>query len=317
VHICTSKYMRNGYFGILLTLAIVLGVMVMFQVLGSLGVLMFYGIHEENWNPQGVLLINSVAQIVSMGGGAWLITASSRQNTTEVFRLDPTRSRASLPIYILILPLILAAQALGAGLASLWMHLLQLSPALFEALKKVQDLLDTSMKKLVIADNPSQLVVGLISIAVVPAMCEELFFRGFTLANIERSGPSGGLRTTLAIVLSSLAFGLSHLSPINLPAILVLGLVFGWLLVKTNDIRVTMTAHFINNGIIVLALYSLTGQEDITDSLLSSEALPLAESLLITVVCTVVLVAILSYIGKLAAKNSPNIPNEPHSDTHE
>jgi len=213
--------------------------------------------------------------------------------------------------------LILVSQALGAGLASLWMHLLQLSPALFEALREVQDLLDTSMKKLVIADDPSQLVIGLISIAMVPAMCEELFFRGFALANIERSG-SNGRRVTLAIVISAFAFGLSHLSPINFPAIIVLGVVFGWLLVKTNDIRVTMTAHFLNNAIIVLALYSLGTDEELTESLLSSEALPLSDSLLITGVCTVVLIAILLYIGKLTRNiNSPDIPNEPHSDTHE
>jgi membrane protease YdiL (CAAX protease family) len=291
--------------------------MVMFQVLGSLGVLIFYGLKEENWNPQGVLLINSVAQIITMGGGAWLVTASAKQNISSVFRLSPQHSRASIPIYILILPLVLVAQALGAGLASLWMHLLQLSPSFYEALRNMQDLLDTSMKKLVVTENPTQLMIGLISIAIVPAMCEELFFRGFTLANIERSGKHR-LRVGMAIVISSFAFGLAHLSPINIPAIIVLGLIFGWLLVKTNDIRVTMTAHFINNGIIVFALYSLGMEEELTESLLSSEALPLSDSLMITAVCTVVLLAILSFIGKLTQKNSPNFPNEEsHIDTHE
>jgi membrane protease YdiL (CAAX protease family) len=168
------------------------------------------------------------------------------------------------------------------------------------------------MKKLVIADSPEQLVVGLISIAVVPAMCEELFFRGFTLSNIERSGKSG-LRPGIAILVSSLIFGLSHLSPINLPAIIVLGLVFGWLLVKTNDIRVTMTAHFINNGMIVLALYSYGSNEDLTESLLSSAPLPFVDSLFLTGLCTVLLIGILSYIGKLTAKHLPTLPNEPGS----
>jgi membrane protease YdiL (CAAX protease family) len=308
--------MRNGYFGIGLTLAIVLGVMIMYQVLFGLGTVVFYGLNEENWNPQGVLLLNAVAQIIALGGGAWLVAASAKQDISTVFRLNPVHSRASASMYLLILPLILVAQALGAGLASLWMHLLQLSPSLFETLRKVQDLLDSSMKKLVIADNPTQLVIGLISIAVVPAMCEELFFRGFTLANIERSGKNG-LRTGTGIVLSALIFGLAHVSPINLPALVVLGLVFGWLLVKTNDIRITMTAHFINNGIVVVALYFLAGEQDITETLLSSEALPLADSLLLTGVCTVLLVAILAYIGKLAMQNSPTFPNESHTDTHE
>ena len=308
--------MRNGYFTIPLTLVIVIGIMIMFQILGGLGVVSMYGISDENWDSQGVLLINSIAQVLAMGGGAWLAVAGARQNVSSVFRLDPYYSQSSVPIYLLLFPLIFIAQLLGGGLASLWSHLLQIAPPVFEVLKKAQDLMDTTMKDLVLVDTPAQLVVALISIAVVPAVCEELCYRGFVLANIERSG-NNGRRTGIAIVISSVVFGVAHLSPLNLPAIIVLGLVFGTLIVRTNDIRVTMTAHFINNGIIVLALYFLGKEEELTESLLSAEVLPIPESLLLTGISAVGVFYILSIIGKLALKNAPPSPSEPDSATHE
>lgn len=275
--------------------------MILFQLFGSIGVIVIYGIKQENWNPQGVLFVNSVAQIITMGGGAWLIIMSARQVPSEIFRLQPLMSRATLPVYVLILPLTFATQIFGSALASLWIHLLSLFPQLFETLKKIQDLLDSSMRQLAIADTPAQLVAGLISIAIVPAIFEELFFRGFAITNIERSGKTG-LRPRTAIIVTAFAFGLSHLSPINFPAIVILGIVFGWLLIKTNDIRVTMLAHFLNNGVIVVALYLLGNNREISDALLSSEALPLIDSLVVAGISGIILFAILSYIGRLTNK---------------
>src|SRR5574337_1093837 len=93
--------------------------------------------------------------------------------------------------------------------------------------------------------NPWLLVFYL---AIVPALCEELFFRGYTLS---------GLRSTLgkaaAVGITALAFGMTHYSAQRLVPTTVLGLLLGLLVVQYGSIWPAMIAHFLHNAISVTA----------------------------------------------------------------
>ena len=87
----------------------------------------------------------------------------------------------------------------------------------------------------------------LLVFAVTPAICEEVAFRGFIL-----SGFSRNKRTGLAIVFSSLAFGIIHMIPQQVFNATLLGLVLGLLTIRSNSLFPAVLFHFIYNSLQVL-----------------------------------------------------------------
>lgn len=96
-------------------------------------------------------------------------------------------------------------------------------------------------------DPKQPLWVILMAFAVAPAFCEEVAFRGFILSGLGRSGRAG-----LAIVLSSLAFGIMHMIPQQVFNAALLGLLLGLIAVRSNSIWPGFLFHFTFNSVSVL-----------------------------------------------------------------
>ena len=88
--------------------------------------------------------------------------------------------------------------------------------------------------------------VVLLAVAVTPAVCEELFFRGVVLSGLRSLGKWP------AIAISALLFAVAHASIYRLLPTLLLGLVLGYLVWKTGSIVVSMIVHALNNGIVAV-----------------------------------------------------------------
>jgi sodium transport system permease protein len=96
--------------------------------------------------------------------------------------------------------------------------------------------------------DPNQpLWMVLMTFALAPAFCEEVAFRGFILSGLGRSGRAG-----VAIVLSSLAFGIMHMIPQQVFNAALLGLLLGLIAVRSNSIWPGFVFHFAFNGLSVL-----------------------------------------------------------------
>ncbi|MCH8807347.1 MAG: CPBP family intramembrane metalloprotease [Planctomycetes bacterium] len=91
-------------------------------------------------------------------------------------------------------------------------------------------------------------------LAFVPAVCEELFFRGYVL-----SGLRGALGRMGALGVSAVAFGIYHGSVYRLPTTIVLGVLFGLLVYQFRSIWPAMIAHCMHNTISILAASSEGG----------------------------------------------------------
>ena len=98
--------------------------------------------------------------------------------------------------------------------------------------------------------SPAFLVVVL---AVVPALVEELFFRGFLMRALDEEGKS----PVRAVVASAGLFSLFHLlvsdaiAVERLPPSLLLGLLLGWLAWRAGSIWPGVLLHMLNNALIV------------------------------------------------------------------
>lgn len=92
------------------------------------------------------------------------------------------------------------------------------------------------------------LFLNLCLVAVMPAICEELFFRGFILTSFKRNKKS----YRGAVIASGILFGMMHMDFIRIIPTSILGMSFAYAVCKTNSIGVSMFMHFINNGFAVV-----------------------------------------------------------------
>ena len=89
-------------------------------------------------------------------------------------------------------------------------------------------------------------------IALIPAICEELIFRGIITNGFKKYG------TVIAVVLSAVLFALVHQNLQQLLYQLFLGGVMAYIAIKTGSIVYTMILHFFNNFVILFVAF-LTG----------------------------------------------------------
>jgi hypothetical protein len=96
------------------------------------------------------------------------------------------------------------------------------------------------------------LLLNLIVIAIVPAIGEELLFRGAFMQLFYRFFRDN---IHLAIVVVAILFSVMHLQYYNFLAIVFMGIIFGYIYYWSGNIMVAIWAHFINNGTAVLLAY--------------------------------------------------------------
>ncbi len=86
-----------------------------------------------------------------------------------------------------------------------------------------------------------------VDIVLVAPLFEELFFRGLILNGMRRRYPAWK-----AIGLSTLLFALIHANPWQLLGPLLVGVVFGWVVVRTGTLWLPVVGHAMHNGRVVL-----------------------------------------------------------------
>jgi membrane protease YdiL (CAAX protease family) len=89
-------------------------------------------------------------------------------------------------------------------------------------------------------------------LALLPAVAEELFFRGVLQTMLESSGV--GSLTSIAI--AALSFSFMHLEFDNFLAIWTMGIVLGLLYRYTQNLWIPILAHFSNNFLMISSKYA-------------------------------------------------------------
>ncbi|MGL4553516.1 MAG: CPBP family glutamic-type intramembrane protease, partial [Gemmataceae bacterium] len=83
-------------------------------------------------------------------------------------------------------------------------------------------------------------------LAVLPAFCEEIAFRGFILSGLRR-----GFRPWPAIFLSSFLFSLYQMNVFQFIPHFIFGVVLGLLVVRTGSLWPAVTFHLVYNSILM------------------------------------------------------------------
>ena len=103
----------------------------------------------------------------------------------------------------------------------------------------------------------SRNVFGIISIAIMAPLVEELLFRGAIQGHLLRKG----MKPVYAILIASAVFGIVHMNPIQIPFAFAIGMIFGWLYYRTGSVVPGMIGHFINNSIATIQMALLSKEE--------------------------------------------------------
>lgn len=95
-------------------------------------------------------------------------------------------------------------------------------------------------------------LIGLFVIAITPGICEEVMFRGFIMKTYDSKGYKK------AIFISGILFGLMHFNLQNLLGPIFLGVLFGFMVYRTNSLFAGIIGHITNNGFAWTLTYFVT-----------------------------------------------------------
>ena len=115
---------------------------------------------------------------------------------------------------------------------------------------------------LAMSNNP----FGVLSIALLAPVLEELLFRGAIQGHLQAVGQ----KPWMAIFISSLIFGVVHMNPAQIPFAFLLGMMFGWLYYRTGSLLPGIVGHVLNNSMaaISMILYgNSTIEEQVQDTM--------------------------------------------------
>ncbi len=107
---------------------------------------------------------------------------------------------------------------------------------------------------LVFGEGPLGMLAALLAAGIIAPVAEEIFFRGFLFAGLrDRWGLAAGL------VLSSVIFGLVHLTPGVMVPIILMGMLLAWLYQATGSLWPPILLHGVYNAVAVVGLYMSQG----------------------------------------------------------
>ncbi|MDY6916049.1 MAG: ABC transporter permease subunit/CPBP intramembrane protease [Candidatus Cloacimonadota bacterium] len=159
-----------------------------------------------------------------------VILRISKQNIKESLRLKATKPLNYLMVVVGFIPILIVVIAITQIINYIY-------PIPESYLKNLSEII--SMKN-------SSLLLNLAIIALLPAICEEVLFRGYFLNVFSKKGFWKGI----AIV--ALMFGAFHMSPYRIIPTGLLGAWLGYLALKGKSLYLPILAHFLNNAIVVL-----------------------------------------------------------------
>ena len=166
--------------------------------------------------------------------------------------------------WVLIILLAISSIPLSIGLMSLSQQLHWHWADVAE--KNRNDMLEPILKNM---SSPAGLLSVIAVFAVVPALSEELFFRGVIMRFAKKR--SKGM--VFPILVSAIMFALAHASGYEFVSIFLMGVMLGLIYYWTRSILCSMLFHFLNNGVQIVLTYAAQGNAQL-DKAINGNTVP-------------------------------------------
>lgn len=247
-----SKFTNSG-----MQLLSLLGITLLCFLAATLLVAMvsFFGVDPAQ--GAGLYVVQTVTQLVSFLLPVWIVSGMYfKGDRRGFFRLD-LGGRAWLMALVGVLAMVLLAPL--SDWLGVWNDSWSFGP-LDEALRRVQQQTEATTAQLLGGSSVGALLVNLLVVALVPAVCEEVFFRAGIQNLMQRWFTRGTTDnshwgTHLAVWLTAAIFSLVHGELFSFMPRFAMGVLLGYLYVYGGSIVVNAAAHFVNNAVVVLAYW--------------------------------------------------------------
>jgi membrane protease YdiL (CAAX protease family) len=154
-------------------------------------------------------------------------------------------------IYVLILAFCLFPVTGITGELNSRMNLPEWLSGVENWMKSKENMAERLFEVVLSQDNPGSIAVNCIMIAVLPAIGEELIFRGIVQRILTKMFRSGHL----AVWVTAFVFSALHFQFYGFVPRFILGLVFGYLFLWSGILWLPVIAHFINNAVSMIGAY--------------------------------------------------------------
>lgn len=109
---------------------------------------------------------------------------------------------------------------------------------------------ELATERLINIGTPALLITNIITMALIPAFVEEMFFRGWIQTSLSRH-----INPHLAVIVTAVTFSALHFQPLAFLPRAAFGLIYGYILLRSGSLWLTITAHFVNNAAIVVIAF--------------------------------------------------------------
>jgi uncharacterized protein len=126
-----------------------------------------------------------------------------------------------------------------------------------EALKQQEDVGNNLMQRFLNVEGLGWLAFNLVFLALVPALCEELLFRGALMSVLQKM-----IRNKhLVVILTAIIFSAIHMQFFSFLSRFALGLVLGYATIYSGSLFPAIAAHFVNNAFSIIGVYFSDNKE--------------------------------------------------------
>lgn len=196
-----------------------------------------------------LLLANSVVQNITAFFAAAVITARIYQRNpwpSLAFKGCKCRDYLLMTVmYCLLIPSMNYMIEWNAGL-----HLPASMEAMEQSMREMEDAAKIVTDQLLSTQSVGGLIVNVLVIGVLTGICEEVFFRGALQRMLQKCMPGW-----MAVICAALFFSLMHFQFFGFVPRFILGAFLGWLLLRSNSIWLSATAHALNNSLVVITTW--------------------------------------------------------------
>lgn len=128
------------------------------------------------------------------------------------------------------------------------------------AWRKAAEASEQQIRLFVSQPGVGNLLFNLLVMALTPAVCEELFFRGA----LQQAMRQWCGNAHVSILVTAFVFSLAHGDMFGFVPRLAMGLALGYLFHYSDSLLVSISAHFVNNAAVVIAYYLYLHTKQIT-----------------------------------------------------
>lgn len=200
--------------------------------------------------PNNAHLLQSLSQIAMFGISSIVLTVWFYKSPMAFLHCN-IRSLPHKAQWLLWSVIIIFIATPAVDFISHWnenLHLPAAWSALETAMRETEIKSRAYLTTLLFSTTPSQLLLNLCVAALIPALCEELFFRGVLQQILQRWTQN----IHLSVWITGMIFSLLHWQMFGFFPRWLLGIILGYLFAYSQTLWLSVTAHFINNAIVVV-----------------------------------------------------------------